>query len=334
MLVFILEGSLSFLRTLYAQDERKALKIKYKEKMSINERARKELSDIVYILNKTPFILRWLAVKMVFVMVLGRVIGSLSDSETLRWTALVILYLLSIRLFFGYIKEPNHGQVLQSLLPSWGIAVVTSEGDIEPYKQRAVFSRLYFKLPWEVASGLPIPLAKSSPLSVKTEALSSDGKIMTVQVVGSMTPIPDGRLLPWFYLVTNEAALRILLSQIEAEVQKLIVSNLSSQLYADNKGIILNGLAKLFAGQGLSLTERKTGRMVSRLEVPKVDFDDRAEGIKQALAIAKDAAEITRVLLKATDGDPILTGTLLPYILGGKRIPGNILNIIGRPRTK
>jgi hypothetical protein len=288
------------------------------------------------VLSILPFVIVFLALTL-----LGVNFEYTTLTSIVLW---IIIYFFWIGKHFWIQVDPNYGVVLQdyfkkevaekdaSVVESSVVNQTTGTPTADkkslriPNGQRAVFSGLNSKLPWEFPAAPPINIVKETDCGDTISVQGKDSFRYTVTYKCPLTPVRS-KYLPRFLMVEEKTAIFFFKSHVESRIRQMFAKEAGKEICDDITKFSEQYLATLFGGdQEIIDDENHYGRftntpLITDAKVEK-SGQDAAEVGARAGKLAAAVGKLTVKGISANVAAALLEGKDVELIdIGGKIDP-------------
>lgn len=253
----------------------------------------------------------------------------------------IVIYFFFIGKSFWVEVAPNYGVVLQNYFKkeSAGNSTTTTEktqtdsSDEKnkviriPNGQRAVFTGLNMKLPWEFLAAPAISLVKETKCEGTISVQGKEDKFRySVNYKCPLTPVAN-IYLPRYLMVEEETAIAFFRSHVESAIRKMFTEESGDEICADYKKYSKKYLATLFGGDDeIVHDENYYGRFTNTPFLADVKIEksgqDAAEVGAKATKLASAIKLLTNKGMSANVAAALLEGKDVELIdIGGNVNP-------------
>lgn len=252
-------------------------------------------------LSILPFIIVFLALTLLGV--------SFKNTTLISIPLWIVIYCSVIGKHFWIQVDPNHGVVLQDYFKKEvgeEDTETNSEDDSKndkkslriPNGQRAVFSGLNSKLPWEFPAAPPINMVKETDCSGTISVQGKDTFRYSVTYKCPLTPVRS-IYLPRYLMVEEKTAIDFFKSHVESEIRRMFSENEGSTICNNFAKYSEDYLAKLFDGNKIiNNDENHYGRFSNTPLITDAKIEKSGQ---EAAEVGQRAEKLAAALKKLTD---------------------------------
>ncbi|NDB63749.1 MAG: hypothetical protein EB170_07785 [Nitrosopumilaceae archaeon] len=275
------------------------------------------------VLSILPFVIAFLVLAL-----FGVNLEYTTLASTILW---IIIYFFWIGKHFWIQIDPNHGVVLQDYFKKEvaekdasviggavnqaGTPTADKKSLRIPNGQRAVFSGLNSKLPWEFPAAPPINMVKETDCGDTISVQGKDSFRYTVTYKCPLTPVRS-IYLPRFLMVEEKTAIFFFKSHVESRIRKMFSENDGKVICDDITKFSEEYLSTLFKGdQIITDEENHYGRFTN---TPLITDAKAEKSGQDAAEVGARANKLAEAIEKLTDKG--MSANVAAALLEGKDV--------------